>query len=93
MFEITNAWNASKKNNAFKLESMADHLDHIKVLMEINLMTTSALGKFRRLLAKNLWSTGMVNGELNMDILKGIVIGYAHGDSNHNIHIFNILTS
>ena len=81
MFEITNSWSASKKPNTFKLESMADNLDHIKVIMEINLMTKSALGKFKKLLAKNLWSTGMANGEFNMDILKGIVIGYAHGDA------------
>ena len=81
MFEFTNGWSASKKPNTFKLESMADNFDHIEVIMEIKIMTKSAPGKFKKLLAKNLWSTSMVNGELNMDILKGIVIGYAHGDA------------
>ena len=86
VFEITNAWGASKKPNNAKLETMADNLDQIKVIMEINLMTKSALGKFRKLLAKNLWNTGMdKNGEFNMDILKGIVIGYAHGDDKNII--------
>ena len=86
MFGITSSWNASKQRNDVKLESMADNLDQTKAIMEINLMTKSALGKFRKLLAKNLWNTGLdKNGEFNMDILTGIVIGYAHGDAKNNI--------
>ena len=35
--------------------------------------------KFKKLLGKSLWNAGLVNGEFNMDTLKGLLNGYAYG--------------
>eukprot|EP00972_Heterocapsa_arctica_P114538 16442890-Heterocapsa_arctica.AAC.1 len=76
---VTAAWGTSKVRVNDKLTALALRLQYVKNLLTVQRATTSAIEKFKKMLAQQLWEVG-ASGDVkafNMTHLKGVIIGFA----------------
>eukprot|EP00972_Heterocapsa_arctica_P076505 11285584-Heterocapsa_arctica.AAC.1 len=56
---------------------MALHVKAIRELVQVQQAATSAIEKYKKMLASQLWNAGLVRGVFSMQTLTGTMIGFA----------------
>ena len=77
LYEITHGWNMSKSRNMDKLMALHSYLGHIQQMELVSKMITSSICKYKSLMSRRLWDTGFIQGKFNMQVLLGVLMGFA----------------
>ena len=77
LYEITQGWNLSKSRNMDKLMGLSSFLDHTQQMELVTKMIKCSIEKYKRLMSRRLWDSGVVKGKFHMDVLLGVLMGFA----------------